>query len=263
MREQAVLIVDDDSVASELRTRLEEHGLTVEATGDAFAAMEKLRVGRYGAVVLDPMIRHRLNGYAVLNYLELQHPEMLARVFLLTGMSRQTIQRTAPALLPRLFRKPSEVRSVVEAVIASIGRPAVRKASASRSILLVEDDPLTARVTSELLAQMGYSCKWLACGAKVLETLTSSRFDVIMLDLIMPGVDGFTVLERLEAETPHLLRRVVITTGMPAKYRDALDRKHICGVLPKPVEMGALRPLLLRCADEVPFEAGGETPSPS
>lgn len=262
MLEQTVLIVDDDSACTtELRVRLEERGVTVEVAGDGFTAMEKLGSGCYGAVVLDPMIRHRLNGYAVLNYIEQRRPELFSRVFLLTGMSRQMILRTAPALVGQLFRKPSEVPRAAAALIALLAPRAERGESMpGRSALLVEDDPLTAKVTTDLLEQLGYSCRWLACGSKVLEALTSSRFDVIMLDLVMPGVDGFTVLQRLEAETPHLLRRVVVTTGIPAKYRDALDRKCICGIVPKPLDIEELRPLLRRCEDEVAFEGGGETP---
>ena len=69
--------------------------------------MEKLRERNYCAVILDPMIGERLNGYAVLNFLELEQPETVERLFLFTGMSEQTIRRTAPSVLPRLFRKSS------------------------------------------------------------------------------------------------------------------------------------------------------------
>lgn len=262
MRDQTVLIIDDDQACiADLRARLEEGGVAVEIAADGFTAMEKLGSASYGAVVLDPMIRHRLNGFAVLNYIELRRPEMLPRVFLLTGMSRQMIQRTAPSLMTQFFRKPSEVPEAAAALIASLDPgDARRESEPALSVLLVEDDPVTARVTRDMLHRLGYTCTWLPCGTNVLETLTSSRFDVIMLDLVMPGVDGFTVLQRLEKETPHLLRRVVVTTGMPAKYREAIDRKCICGIVPKPVDIEELRPLLRRCTDEVAFEAGGEMP---
>jgi CheY-like chemotaxis protein len=262
-REEPVLIIDGDSVSvSELRACLEEHGLAVETIDDGFAAMEMLGLHRYRAIVLDPMIRHRLNGYAVLNYIELHQPAMLPYVFLLTGMSRQTILRTAPVLVQRLFRKPAEVRKVAAAVIASIEPRAVPdRPRTNRSVLLVEDDPLTAKVTSQALEEMGYACQWLASGAKVLATATTSTFDVIMLDLAMPGMDGFTVLERLKSRKPHLLRRVVVTTGMPAKYLDHLDRERICGVVQKPIDLEELQRVLELCAQHGSFEGGGEPPA--
>ena len=68
--------------------------MLVETADDGFSAIEKLRQQRYSAVILDPMIRDRLNGYAVLSFMELEQPQTLDRVFLLTGMSEQTIVRT-------------------------------------------------------------------------------------------------------------------------------------------------------------------------
>ena len=258
--DNVVLIVDDNlETISDLRNRLMDAGLAVETASESLAAIEKLRTNCYPAIVLDPMIRHRLNGFAMLNCIELEQPETLSRVFLLTAMSRQTITRTAPAMVARFFRRPAELQMAATAVIKSIERQSVRERPKG-SVLLVEDDSQTARVTSDALEQLGYTCEWLSGGGKVLETVTASRFDLIMLDLIMPDVDGFAVLECLRSRKPELLRRVVVTTGMPAKYLDAIDRKRICGVMQKPVDLGELRRLLHRCADVIPFEAGGESP---
>ncbi len=158
-------------------------------------------------------------------------------------------------------RKSSEVQRATAAVIASINPPPPAELSRpKRSVLLVEDDPPTAKVMTEMLEQLGYSSEWVASGDKVLEMVSSSRFDVIMLNLVMPDIDGFTVLQRLESLMPHLLHRVLITTGMPTKYLEELDRKQICGIVKKPVDVGELQHLLIRCAGDVPFEAGGESP---
>jgi CheY-like chemotaxis protein len=258
--DNVVLIIDDNlESTSELATRLTDAGLAVETAGESLAAIEKLRTNRYPAIVLDPMIRHGLNGFAVLNYIELEQPETLSHVFLLTAISRQTITRTAPGLVPRFFRRPREVQLAAGAVIASVERQLVRERP-KRSVLLIEDDAQTAKVTADALEHLGYSCEWLPGGCKVLETVTASRYDAIMLDLIMPDVDGFAVLENLRSRKPELLRRVVVTTGMPAKYLDAFDRSRICGVVQKPVDLGELRHLLHRCAGFAPFEAGGESP---
>lgn len=261
--EPTVLIVDDNpATTSEFRAVLMERGLMVDSANEGLAAMEKLQNNRYKAVVLDPVIRYRLNGYAVLHYIELQQPEMLSRVFLLSSMSRQTIARTAPALVSRLFRKPSQVQEAAAAVIASVHPPGVPRAvRPKRSALLVEDDSLTAMGTSALLEQLGYACEWLPDGGKVLETVSSSHFDLIVLDLIMPDVDGFTVLARLSSRMPHLLRRVVVMTGMPEKYLEEVDRARIRGIVRKPLDIQELQRLMDRCTATVPYEGGGESPA--
>jgi CheY-like chemotaxis protein len=248
MTDDRILIIDDDAeTASFLHAAFSQAGVSSETVNDGFAAMDKLREHAYCAVVLDPMIRHRLNGYAVLNFIELEKPEMLDRLFFLTGMSEQTIRRTAPAVLPRLFRKPAAATKVAAAVIAACGcysdRPAVQV-----SVLLVEDDHVTAGLTVSLLEGLGFSVERVSDGREALRAAAEREFDVILLDLVMPDMDGFTVMEHFRDTRPGLLRRVIVTTGMPEQYAQALDEKAVGGVLRKPLDVQKLRELLRDCA---------------
>jgi DNA-binding NtrC family response regulator len=125
MNDCGVLIIDDDAeISAFLRRAFADAGVAAESVNDAFVAMEKLRRRTWSAVILDPVIRHRLNGYAVLNFIEQEQPKTLEHLFLLTGMSEQTIRRTAPSVLPRLFRKPSAVTKLAAAVIEWCGAAA-------------------------------------------------------------------------------------------------------------------------------------------
>jgi CheY-like chemotaxis protein len=255
-----LLIIDDDpATETALRSALTGYALSLDVATDSRLAIEQLETGHYDAIVLDPMIRHRLNGYAVLNHIELERPDLLSRVFVWTGMSKQTIARTAPALVPRSFRKPSEVAPLAEALLASIEPPWEQQSRSKGSVLLVEDDPVTAKATKDLLEELGYSCEWVGDARGVLET--ASAYDVIMLDLVMPEVDGFTLLQHLRASRPELLRRVLITTGMPGRYLSALDQERLCGVVQKPVDVHVLQRMLGRCGSIVTPEPAGECPS--
>jgi CheY-like chemotaxis protein len=238
--------------------------VTAESVNDAFEAMERLREKDYCAVVLDPVIRHRLNGYAVLSFIELEQPETLEHLFLLTGMSEQTIRRTAPSALPRLLRKPSAAKKVVATVMSACGLTADQDDQQhKRSVLLVEDDLLTANATRSVLIELGYSVEWARNGIEALHHVAEREFDVIMLDLVMPQMDGFTVLEHFRSEKPGLLRRVIVTTGIPDKYVQALNHGAICGIIHKPLQIEPLDKLLRDCplGNPAVFEAGGESPS--
>ena len=61
-------------------------------------------------------------------------------------------------------------------------------------------------------------------GATAIAALANADFDAIILDLIMPDVDGFTVLERLRATKPHLLHRVIVTTAFPRNMQSISSR---------------------------------------
>src|SRR5260221_6884194 len=260
MIDDRILIIDDDAeTASFLQAAFSRAGVGSETVNDAFAAMERLREHAYSAVVLDPMIRYRLNGYAVLNFIELERPDMLDRLFLLTGMSEHTIRRTAPAVLPRLFRKPAAAGTIAAAVIAACGfshDPPAPKAS----VLLVEDDLVTAGTTQRLLEELGFSVGWGLSGREALLAASERRFDVILLDLVMPDMDGFTVIEHFRDTRPGVLRRVIVTTGIPEQNAQALDHTSVGGVMHKPLDVQRLQELLRNCAaNRLPFGSDSES----
>jgi len=255
----AILIIDCDRTSSgELRARLSKSGFSVDCSVEVMDAMRRLRENTYAAVVLDPVIRECLNGFVVLNYLEQEQPALLERLFLFTGMSSQTIQRTAPALVSRLFHKPGGTELLARRILAECAPPA--RADPSRaSLLLVEDDPATATATGLLAAERGYAVTYAVNGAEAIAALSRDDFEAIILDLILPGVDGFAVLEHLQSAKPHLLSRVIVTSGIPEKYAHGLERLPVCGVLRKPIELEELDRLLGASGVAV-FEAGGEAP---
>jgi CheY-like chemotaxis protein len=236
-----VLIIDGDGeTALSVAAALAKSGIFAVFANDAVSAIEKLGAERYCAVILDPMIRRGLNGFAVLDFFESEQPERLDRLFLLTGMSEQTIRRTAPALVPRLYRKPSGIAALIEAVTAAV-RSETPEAE-RRWILLVEDD--TAAGTQSVLHELGFAVQRARNGREAIDALSGRDFVLILLDLVIPGIDGFGVLDHLHTEHAHLLSRVVITTGMPEKYLHCLPARELCGVLRKPVDITELQRVL-------------------
>ena len=129
----------------------------------------------------------------------------------------------------------------------------------------MEDDPETARDTVAVIEALGYAATWVRKGREVLRALSEKDFSAIMLDLVIPNLDGFAVLERLLLEKPHLLQRVIVTTWVPDKFIEGLDRSRICGVIEKPVDVEQLDHLLRHCTWRVRsnHEPGGEFPNAS
>jgi two-component system cell cycle response regulator len=79
-----------------------------------------------------------------------------------------------------------------------------RRDTLSRArVLLVEDDPLQANVTRKILQKTGYEVLWVQDGISAIKTVKTSDLDIILLDLVMPGMDGYEVCRwlKLEEET--------------------------------------------------------------
>ena len=67
-------------------------------------------------------------------------------------------------------------------------------------ILVVDDDAVNASLMAELCEGFGYRTRVVGGGAEALEAVTERRPDLILLDLAMPQVDGFEVLQRLKSD---------------------------------------------------------------
>ena len=239
---ESVLIIDTErTIDAALEDVLTAAGLHVEIVDEGWPAIEKLRQDRFTAVILDPMIRHRLNGYAVLSFIELEQRHILDRLFLLTGMSEQTIARTAPRMLHRLFRKPCDLPRLTAAVLAACGQtPEVRH------VLIIEDDSVTAATLESLVRELGYDVTWARDGREALERMFNADYAAVLLDLVLPEIDGFDVIERVRGRKAEMLQRMIITTGVPEEYLPDIAGNCLCGVVRKPVQAKDLTTLLQR-----------------
>jgi two-component system CheB/CheR fusion protein len=110
------------------------------------------------------------------------------------------------------------------------------------SVLIVEDNPDAADSLAELLAARGHTTRVARTGAEALEAAAAGHFDAVVIDIILPDAEGYTVASRLRramAGRP----LVVAVTGWP--NLDGWSRENgIDHHLVKPVEPAALCDLL-------------------
>lgn len=99
----------------------------------------------------------------------------------------------------------------------------------SGRILVVDDQVANLRVVSNLLSRQGYEVITAGNGPDALARYAESPPDLVLLDMIMPGMDGFEVLAALRADAPPLRVPVVFVTA--AQDRDLLLRAFDAGVV--------------------------------
>ena len=112
----------------------------------------------------------------------------------------------------------------------------------------MRNDAETARIECEILHALGYAYRWVCRGSDVLNAIRSARFDALLLDVVLPDVDGVDSLEALRTTEPDLLRRVVIVTGLPQQRLEEIPDYPVCGFLAKPLDTRRLESLLAMCA---------------
>lgn len=107
-------------------------------------------------------------------------------------------------------------------------------------VLVVEDDPAIRRLVSMILLRQGYRVDLAADGLEAVIKLGVSDYDVIVLDLMMPNLDGFTFLNTLAASDPSRLRKIIVTSAAsPSVIRERMEGSPF-GVLPKPFDISDL-----------------------
>lgn len=90
-------------------------------------------------------------------------------------------------------------------------------------VLLVDDDEGTSRAISRLLECVGYTAVWLNSGADALHVLRDLRVDLVILDWMMPEMDGLQVLRRLRDDPSTRDLRVMMYSAAvdPTMQREA------------------------------------------
>lgn len=92
--------------------------------------------------------------------------------------------------------------------------PPPTPSGAATRILVVDDDQLLRETVSWMLEGEGYAIVGLPSAEDALVQLQRERFDVLLADIRLPGMDGETFVDRVEREWPDLARRAVLTSGL-------------------------------------------------
>lgn len=94
----------------------------------------------------------------------------------------------------------------------------------SRSILVVDDEEALRTVLSSELSGEGYQVDSASDGDEAISTLQSKKFDLVLLDIKMPKVDGFEVLKFIKKNNPDM--KVIMLTAF-ADLKNAIESKKL------------------------------------
>jgi len=116
-----------------------------------------------------------------------------------------------------------------------------------RKILIIEDSPTVCHMVEEVIVKKGYKIMLAVNGEEGLEMAKEGRPDLILLDITLPGIDGFEVLHRLrrDPETGSILTVMLTSKGDTGHIRRAIELKAD-DYLIKPFEAEELLTLVKR-----------------
>ena len=109
----------------------------------------------------------------------------------------------------------------------------------NENILVVDDDAELRKVLSSILSEEGYSVKTVENGKQAIGVCEKTRFDLALIDIKLPDMEGTELLHRLKEKQPHLV--MIIITGFPT-IENAMGavNEGADGYILKPFEIGKL-----------------------
>lgn len=105
-------------------------------------------------------------------------------------------------------------------------------------ILLVDDNAVVRDMLVDLVGSLGYVADAASGGAEALALFDRNRYDIVLTDLLMPGMSGWEVLAAVRQRDPRM--PVVIVTGTAPSIDDPRAAQPGVAVLKKPVDVKAL-----------------------
>ncbi len=199
-----VLVIDDEARARKaIADTIRAAGFKVVEADGGVAGLEKAHKLRPAAIVLDVIMPER-DGWSVLR--EIKADDTLCRIpVILATVVADREMGLAFGAADHLI-KPIDPRHLIDTLTAVAG-------SGLRDVLVVDDDPATRDLLRRILLREGWRVREASNGRQGLEQLEASRPTLMLLDLMMPEMDGFALLKAIQ-EKPDLvdLPVVVITS---------------------------------------------------
>ncbi len=224
-RRLALVIADDATAASLLGEALGEEGFDVEIAASGEEGLAAAKDREPALVCLDVALAGPLDGWQVLERLKAHPATANTPILVCTGGIRR--DEAAALGAADFLSKPFSALQLHEVVARVLPSDAT-------SVLVVDDDEAVRGLVRETLAPVGVSLHEAADGDEALVAVSEHIPDAIVLDLMMPRVDGFTVLERLgESEQTRSIPVIVLTARRLSTGERRILRERAAGLLEK------------------------------
>jgi signal transduction histidine kinase/CheY-like chemotaxis protein len=256
------LIVDDNSTNRRiLRTQLEAWGMTVDDDGGPLGALERARAVEtpYDVAILDMHMPDMDGAELAAGLRGLPGWEQVPLV-LLTSLGERVTVASVPDLVH--LTKPVKAAALRATVARTLGstEPAdtgrLQSAPVGRlRILLAEDNAVNQKVAVLMLERLGQRPVVVSDGAEAVEALRHAAYDLVLMDVQMPVMDGLEATRRIRAELPadRQPRIVAMTANALVEDREASLAAGMDDHLAKPVRAEELADVLTRVKVRTPI----------
>jgi signal transduction histidine kinase/DNA-binding response OmpR family regulator len=221
-----ILVVEDDLPSANLIKRfLEMEGYRVVIVKNGNEVLAEAKKIKPLAITLDIMLPGK-DGWDVLQEIKMDHETQAIPVFIVSVMDNK--DRAYSLHADDYFVKPIDRKQIINR-IGSLKKRNGNKKPINR-VMVVDDDDNALFLTSSFLEKEGFNVDKARDGHKALEMIRANKPDLVILDLLMPHVSGFEVMEIMRKDADLKQIPLIVLT---AKELTPDDRDHMSGQVRK------------------------------
>ncbi|MCK7167598.1 hybrid sensor histidine kinase/response regulator [Enterobacter chengduensis] len=210
---EAVLVVDDNTTNLQLlAAMLSQMGLKPTCVNNASEAIDRVKTGTVWPLILLDAQMPEMDGVSLALELSVLPQVAESHIIMLSSMSRHfDITMLKRIGIKSYLHKPIAQDELHQAIAAAFERspvpvgestpaPAASSVATGLRILLAEDNLVNQKVAARLLERLGHTCQIVDNGVALLERWRAGVWDVLLIDLQMPEMDGETAIRLLREE---------------------------------------------------------------
>ncbi len=267
LRGRRVLIVDDNTTNRRILSKqVDSWGISARATPYPAQALEWIRRGdRFDLAILD-MQMPEMDGVTLADEIRRYCDARALPLVMLTSLGTREVGRAGAQFAAYLTKpiKPAQLydtlMNVFGAAPAGVQAPAPREEPAEQlaarmplRILVAEDNAVNQQLALLLLKKIGYRADVATNGFEALHALQRERYDVVLMDVQMPEMDGLEATRHIHERWPERPRPhvIAVTANAMPEEREACLAAGMDDYLSKPIRMEQLTAALSRCRPHI------------
>jgi len=239
-----ILIIEDEhSLTDLLVTKLTKEGYDVSAAYDGEEGYQKIKELNPDLILLD-IIMPKMNGYEVLEALNKDKIEIPVIIISNSGQPVEIEKTKKLGAVDHLIKTEFSPLDVINKVKKCLDNDGVMPESDSNkevlqakenpevkklgiNVLLVEDDSFLREICSKKLTKEGYSVYEAIDGEQALDGVVKIKPDIVLLDIILPAIDGFQILSQIRGNKDPKIAKVPVimlsNLGQDDDIKKAMD----------------------------------------
>lgn len=210
MKEKILVALSDPILLKHLESQLAAEGYVPTSTSNGNEALEKMKIDKPDLAVIDLLLAGK-NGYDVLNEKTLDRFLTKIPVIVVSNSGSAIEMRripSTPSIKDYVVRTHVEPQEIVQKISAIFNHPYdphnqnVPPPKKGKKILWVEDDKFLGNILVKKFETSGHTVLKATNGEEAFGILNNETPDVIVLDILLPGMSGFEVLQKLRMSEP-------------------------------------------------------------